>query len=31
MSDESPAQLARAADVTVNGPPGVVSFLSTLL
>jgi len=31
MSDESPAQLALAADVTVNGPPGVVSFLSTLL
>ena len=30
MSDESPLELANAADVTVDGPPGVVAFLSTL-
>jgi trehalose 6-phosphate phosphatase len=31
MSDESPDDLAAAADVCVDGPSGVVSFLSTLL
>jgi trehalose 6-phosphate phosphatase len=31
MSDESPPELAGVADVTVDGPPGVVAFLKGLV